>query len=163
MTSSGTVSVSDRALTALPMGTFPFHVRPHSAARPGMFHLAGRAAVAGPHPRDQQGDASLARSRLPDHHGEDVRNAQPQVEPARSHSLQDEGPVTLHSSLDDVTCTAETSPVSPELAGGPLGYRDKKAPAWAGRGADAPFAAVEASAAGAPGRVVGVRVSLTLI
>ena len=118
--------------------------------------------MAGPNPRDTQPDASLARSRLPDHHNEAVRDVQPPVEPALSHSPLDEGPITLHSTLDNVTRTAETSPVSPELAGGPLGYRDKKAPAWAGRGADAPSAPAEPPAAGAAGGAVAVRVSLTI-
>ena len=153
------VCVSNRAYTGLGVGPVlprsPSYTS-HSAARSSMFHLAGRAAVGGTQPRNQQNNASLARSHLPDQHEEDARFVRPPVEPAHSHSPQDEGPAALHSAWDDGERTAETSPVSPELAGGPLGYRDRKAPAWPGRGADAPLAPAEAPAAGSAGGVVAI-------
>ena len=107
----------------------------------GSEHLAGRSPVAELQPQAVQVDPSSERSRLPD---------QPPVYPANSHSLREEAPVALHSAPFDVAGAAETSPVSPELAGGPLGYRDKKAPAWPGRGAATPIAAIDPSGAGMP-------------
>ena len=113
----------------------------------GDAHLAGRAAV----------PTTTAQPHY-EHTDPAFRHVHPlQEEPARPHSPPHEAPVALQSAReDDGMRTAETSPVSPELAGGPLGYRDRKAPAWPGRGADAP-AEPPASAAG----VWGVSALLT--